>query len=249
MATFILVHGSFHGGWCWEKVLHRLNAAGHQAFAPDLPGMGADRTPPQDVTLRMTGGFIAELAQRQPEKVILVGHSLGGTAISDAAERVPEAIAGLVFVTALLLPSGTSAMELLVSSGKLPEGINLSTDGAALTIDPDYARERYYHGCDENDAQDALARLLPQPTHPLRDRLTITSDRFGTVPRAYVECLHDRALPLDFQRSQHEAMACHPIFRMETGHSPFMQAPNVLSAHLIAAAAEFGFPRVSDDQC
>jgi pimeloyl-ACP methyl ester carboxylesterase len=245
MATFILVHGSFHGGWCWEKVVHQLNEAGHKAFAPDLPGMGAARTPPQDITLATTGVFIAELAQRQPEKVILVGHSLGGVAISDAAERAPEGIAGLVYVTAILLPNGASAMGLM--GGKIPEGISLSSDGAVFTIDLDYARERYYNGCDEDDAQDALARLAPQPTRPLLDRLAITSERFGTIRRAYVECLHDNALPLGLQRSQHEAMTCDPILTMETGHSPFMQDPKGLSAHLITAAEAFG-PRHGPDQ-
>jgi pimeloyl-ACP methyl ester carboxylesterase len=245
MATFILVHGAFHGGWCWDKVVRRLNEAGHQALAPDLPGIGADRTPPRDVTLAMTGGFIAELAQRQAEKVILVGHSLGGITISEAAERAPEAIAGLVYVTALLLPNEASVMEV---SGKLPEGISLSSDGAVATIDPDHARERYYNGCDDSDAQNALARLVPQPMRPRRDRLSLTPGRFGAIPRAYVECLRDNAHPPDFQRSQHEAMACRPIFTMETGHSPFMQDPEGLSAHLIAAAAAFGSRSISSEQ-
>jgi pimeloyl-ACP methyl ester carboxylesterase len=241
MTTFILVHGSMHGGWCWDKVVHGLNEAGHRALAPDLPGMGADGTPPRDVTLAMTGGFVAELARRQPEKVILVGHSLGGITISDAAERAPEVIAGLVYVTAVLLSNGTKAMDLVVRNGNLPQGINLSCDGAVATIDSDRARERWYNGCDEDDVQHALGRLIPQPTRPMRDPLTVTSGRFGTIPRAYIECLHDNALPLSIQRSQREAMPCDPIFTMETGHSPFMQAPETLTAYLIAAVSAFGF--------
>ena len=242
MATFILVHGSGHGGWCWEKVVYRLIEAGHRAIAPDLPGMGADRTPPQDVTLAMTGRFITELAERQPEKAILVGHSLGGVTISDAAQRAPELIAGLVYVTALLLPNGASAMG--VMGENLPDGISLSRDGAALIIDPDFARERFYNGCREDDAANALARLAPQPMRPMRDRLAHTADRFGTVPRAYLECFRDKALPLEFQRSQHVAMTCHPIFRMDTGHSPFMQDPETLAGHLITAAATFRRSRI-----
>ena len=106
MATFILVHGGGHGGWCCDAVVNLLTTAGHRALAPDLPGMGTDRIPPQDVTLEMTGSFIASLARRQPEKVVLVGHSLGGITISDAAERAPEAIAGLVYVTAYCCRAG-----------------------------------------------------------------------------------------------------------------------------------------------
>jgi pimeloyl-ACP methyl ester carboxylesterase len=181
MATFILVHGGGHGGWCWDAVVHRLTQAGHRAFAPDLPGMSADRTSPHDVTLEMNGSFIASLARRQPEKVILVGHSLGGITISDAAERAPEAIAGLVYVAAVLLPSGAAAMRTLKNSGKLPPGISLSSDGATLSVDPGYARERYYNGCNEADTQSALARLAPQPTRPMLDQLVHTPERVLTI--------------------------------------------------------------------
>ena len=192
----------------------------------------------------MTGGAIAHLARSQRERVVLVGHSLGGITISDAAERAPDAVAGLVYLTAVMLPNGTAAMDILMAGGKLPEGISMSSDGSVLTISHEFARERYYNGCEEGDVEEALASLVPQPTRPMRDRLALTAGRFGTIPRAYIECVQDNALPLTFQRSQREAMPCHTVFTMDTGHSPFLQAPDVLSDHLISAAA--AFRRVSD---
>ena len=242
MVTFILVHGGGHGGWCWDAVVRRLTAAGHRALAPDLPGMGADPTPPADVTLEMTGRFIADLAEREGNNVILAGHSLGGITISEAAERAPQAITGLVYVTAVLLPSGTAAFGNVLRDGKLAPGLRLSDDGTALTVDPAHARERLYNGCEEADAQRALTRLVPQPTRPMRDLLTLTPGRFGTIPRAYVECLHDNAIPIERQRSQQAVLPCRPVFTMKTGHSPFLQAPDELAAHLIAAASAFGCP-------
>jgi pimeloyl-ACP methyl ester carboxylesterase len=239
MATFILVHGGMHGGWCWTEVVRHLTAAGHRALAPDLPGMGTDRTPPQDVTLEMTGGFIAGLVRSQSEKVVLVGHSLGGITITEAAERVPEAIAGLVYVSAVLIPSGTAAMSTLKRTGELPPGVSLSADSATLFVDPKYARERYYNGCAEADVERALALLVPQPTRPMLDRVFHTPQRFGAIPRAYVECLDDNALALEIQRSQRAALPCDPVFAMQTSHSPFLHAPRVLSEHLIAAATAF----------
>ncbi len=238
MATFILVHGALHGGWCWDKVVHRLAQAGHRALAPDLPGMGANPVPPEDVTLEMTGTFIADLARSQVERAILVGHSLGGITISDAAERAPEAIAGLIYVSGVLLQTGAAAVDLL-GSGELPEGLRYSDDGAVLTDDPLHARNRYYNGCDEVDVRNALLRLVPQPTRPYRDRLALTPGRFGTVPRAYIQCLHDNAIPFEVQQSLQSAMPCQPVFTMETGHSSFLQAPEMFSAHLIAAAKAF----------
>jgi pimeloyl-ACP methyl ester carboxylesterase len=242
MATFLLIHGGAHTGRCWHAVVHRLVAAGHRALAPDLPGMGTDRTPPQDVSLEMTGRFVADLARRQSGKTIVVGHSLGGLAISEAAEAAPEAIAGLVYVAAVLLPGGEAWMGKLMRDGELPERLSLSEDGATLTVDPLLARELFYSGCDAADVQYALECLVPQPTRPMRDRLTVSSGRFGMVPRAYVETVHDKAFPLEIQRSQQAALPCRPVFTMHTGHSPFLQAPQELTAHLLAAASAFLAP-------
>jgi len=235
MATFVLVHGSFHGGWCWEGVSRRLVAAGHTALAPDLPGMGADGTQPEDVSLSLIGDLAAKVARSQREKVILVGHSLGGIAISDAAEKAPENVAGLVYVTALLLPNGAAAMEYL--GEQLPKGITLIDDGSALVVDPAFARERYYQGCEDADVQNALARLRPQPVRPFYDRLSITKERFGSIPRAFVECLHDKALGIELQRSLHAAMGCELVLTLATGHSPFMENPDGLARHLQAFAS------------
>lgn len=240
MATFILVHGSLHGGWCWDKVVGELEMAGHSALAPDLPGMGANFMPPEDVSLEVMGSFIADLARNQTEKVVLVGHSLGGITISEAAERAPEAVAGLVYVTALLMPDGAAASDVLNLEG-LSNGLRLSEDGARILIDdPEFARTRYYNSCDDADIENALARLAPQPTRLIRDRLSLSAERFGRIPRAYIECLHDNAMPIEFQRSLQAALPCDPVFSMETGHSPFVQSPRDFVAHLIEAAAAFG---------
>jgi len=238
MATFILVHGALHGGWCWDKIVERLRAANHRVLAPDLPGMGGNWAPPGEVTLEATGRFIANLARQQDEKVVLVAHSLGGITISDAAERAPDTVAGLVYVAAVLVPDGGAAGDLF-EGGSLPEGLSLSDDGLTLTDHPDHARHRYYSGCEEADVQMALSRLTPQPAQPLVDRLALTLEGFGRLPRAYVQCRHDNALPFDLQRAQQVTLPCNPVFTMETGHSPFLQAPDLLATHLITAAAAF----------
>jgi pimeloyl-ACP methyl ester carboxylesterase len=245
MASFILVHGGMHGGWCWDKVLPLLQAAGQVAIAPDLPGVREGTIPPQDVTLALTGGFIADLARRSGEKVVMVGHSLGGITISEAAERAPEAVLGLVYVAAILLPDGAAVIGNLVGGDETSNLVRASAGGAALIADPNVARDRFYNGCAEHDAQSALARLVPQPTRPMRDRLRLTSSRFGAVPRAYIECLQDNAHPLCLQRSQQAKLPCDPVFKMATGHSPFLQAPEALAHHLIAAAAAFERGRAS----
>ena len=106
MATFILIHGAWHGGWCWERVVPLLEAQGHRVLAPDLPGMGNDHAPLNTITLDTWARFVADLIRQQNEKVILVGHSRGGVVISQAAEYVPKHIQGLIYLAAFLIPKG-----------------------------------------------------------------------------------------------------------------------------------------------
>lgn len=239
MATFILVHGGMHGGWCWEKIVPLLTQAGHVAIAPNLPGSQNGDVPPQDVSLAMTGGFVADLARAQAEPVVIVGHSLGGITISTAAEQAPEAVLGLVYLAAILLPPGEQAAANVKSTGKKSESIDVSEDGSVLNANPAFAGEVFYNGCDAADVARAVARFTPQPTRPMREPVQITAERYGSVPRAYIECLQDNAHPLPLQRTQHAAMPCDPVIAMDTGHSPFMQAPEELAGHLMAIAEAF----------
>jgi len=88
MSTYLLIHGAWHGGWCWRKVVPLLEAKGHRVLAPDLPGHGNDATPTATVTLKSYTDRICEIASEQNEPAILAGHSMGGIAITQAAERV-----------------------------------------------------------------------------------------------------------------------------------------------------------------
>ena len=92
MSTYLLIHGAWHGAWCWYKVIPRLERAGHRVVAPDLPSLGIDRTPVAQISLDTWTDSICGLLDAQDEPVILVGHSRGGILISQAAEKRPEKI-------------------------------------------------------------------------------------------------------------------------------------------------------------
>src|SRR5262249_48601509 len=105
---FVLVHGAWHGAWCWYKIVAGLDSAGHRLTAPDLPSGGIDATPPATVTLQSQADRLVAVLDTLPDPVILVGHSAGGPVISLAAEARPQKIAKLVYLTAFLLPDGGS---------------------------------------------------------------------------------------------------------------------------------------------
>ncbi len=98
--TFVLAHGSWHGGWCWRKVAERLRSKGHTVYTPSYTGMG-DRAHllSKDITINTFAEDLVQVIQSEElSKVILVGHSFGGVPISGAADRVPEKIAHLVYL-------------------------------------------------------------------------------------------------------------------------------------------------------
>ena len=105
MKTFILIHGSWHNAWNWHKVIPILQSAGHQVFAVDLPGMGRDKTPIQEVKLATSVQKICDLIDTIEEKVILVGHSKNGIVVSQVAEYRSEKIEKLIYLAAYLIPN------------------------------------------------------------------------------------------------------------------------------------------------
>jgi pimeloyl-ACP methyl ester carboxylesterase len=164
MTAFILVHGGFHGGWCWSHVTPHLVRAGHNAIAPDLPGHGDDQTPQSQVTFDMAVAQIAALVQQAPEPVVLVGHSMSGMVISQVAERCPDRIKMLVWIAAFLVPTGSSLQSYLAAhaeigrSDVLPNAVP-SDDGTHISFRVEKAREVFYNTTPIELAQQAAKRL------------------------------------------------------------------------------------------
>lgn len=240
MAMFVLVHGGAHGGWCWEKLVPELRNRGHRVVAPDLPGMGADRTPLKQVSLGGWGEFIASLAAQSEEPVVLVGHSRGGPVIGEAAERAPEAVLGLIYLSAVMIPAGMTTMAAFAGQPtELMDTATLTPDGLGFILDREVARRWFYHRAARADADAALDRLCPEPIAPNQAPMTVTAQRWGRLPRAFIECSDDRALPLALQRDFQKALPCDPVITLDSDHSPFLCMPAQLASHLDAIAVRF----------
>src|SRR5258708_7694242 len=118
MAIFILVHGSWHGGWCWDGVAALLRGSGPVVPAPPLPGPGDDETDLAAIPLANWRDQIVALVAAAREPVVLVGHSRGGIVISEVAEARPARIARLVYVAAFLLRDGESISRIMRADGR-----------------------------------------------------------------------------------------------------------------------------------
>jgi len=224
--TFILVHGAWHGAWCWQKLTPLLEAAGARAIAPDFS---------TQVTLESAADEVADIVDCNPDGV-LVGHSLGGAVISRVAERLPSRIRRLVYLAAYLLAPGGSVAQAAradVSSLLAPNMIPVER-GVSCTLRPEVIRDAFYGSCSDADFDFARQRLSPQSLKPLVTALDVSELEFGSVPRAYIETARDRAVSLDAQRRMQAQFPCAPVFTLDSDHSPFLSQPEALARILIS---------------
>lgn len=237
-ATFVLISGAWHAGWCWERVKPLLEARGHRVLAPDLLGMGGDRTRLADVTLARWADQIADLIRGQPEPVILAGHSRGGIVISEAAERVPERIRTLVYLAAFLLPSGGTLAGVAERDPTRDPADTLQPGPDGTTIVRSNAiGPTFYNTTDPQWQARAVSLVGSEPMVVFDTPLQLTQERYGRVPRAYVETLQDNAVKIGLQRSMQAKLPCEPVITLDTDHSPFYSAPEALAEALERVAA------------
>lgn len=233
MATFILVHGASHGGWCWEKVQPILEGHGHTVFAPDLPGLGKDHTPPANVTLADNVEKISRLLDKIEEPVVLVGHALGGVTISQTAEARRRKIKALVYVCGLMPPSGKTSREMTAGDPDMlfRRSREMSPDGLTYSFARSQLPAMFYADVSPEDRYRAMERLRPQPAAISVTPLTLTEERYGSVPRWYIQCTQDNAVVIGRQRAMLKNVPCK-VITMECGHTPFYSQPEELAEHL-----------------
>jgi pimeloyl-ACP methyl ester carboxylesterase len=240
VATYVLVHGAWLGGWCWQKVVPLLEAEGHRVVALDLPGRGDDSTAVSGMTPAANVKCICEAVEAADERVILVGHSMAGFAITQVAEEVPARIATLVYVAAFLPQHGQSLPELVARFlDASPVRIQVNESEGTISVNPDALwRATLLGECDDEDVLFASRRLVPESVAVTAASVSITSARAGRVPRVYVECLRDRMLPIGAQRAMQQAVGCERVLTIDTDHSPFLSRPHELADHLLSLATQ-----------
>jgi pimeloyl-ACP methyl ester carboxylesterase len=242
MCTYVFVHGAWHGAWCWKKIIPLIQQAGHRAIAPDLPGHGEDTAPVGHASLQTYAERVVAILDAQQFPIILVGHSMAGVVITRVAEMRPEKIVTLVYLAAHLPQNGQSINA--IKRSYLGQSGNM---GAPLPPDPDIiidtkeginifkkerAREVLYHDCSDEDVAYAVARLCPESLAIFETPLTLTEERFGRVPRVYIETLEDRRVPPELQKKMYTAQPCRRVFSLIASHSPLFSVPEELGAIL-----------------
>jgi len=231
MKTFILIHGSWHSAWNWHKVVPLLEKQGHRAIAIDLPGMGRDKTPIQDVKMKTTVEKICELIDSIEGKVILVGHSKNGIMISQAAEHRPHKIEKLVYLAAYLIPNGKTQREysLQDAGGVLKPYVSMYEELNAHKLRPEIYKEGLYADCDDDITELAKILLSHEPVESGITPLQLSEENYGSIPRFYIECTEDKAVTPFIQRKMYTETPCEKVYSLPTSHSPFFSKPKELT--------------------
>jgi pimeloyl-ACP methyl ester carboxylesterase len=236
--TIVLVHGAWHGAWCWERVVPGLRERELDVTNLDLPGHGADSGVMTD--LHGDAARVVEALDGLSEPAVLVGHSYGGAVITEAGDH--PAVEHLVYIAALVLDAGESCMEAAVGdsaaaeidwSGRpnLAEGFVVASDDT-VSLEPGIAARCLYNDCDDETVRWALGRLGPHPLGNLQQAPSRIAWR--TKPSTYVVCVDDVGVPPELQRVL--GKRCTSVVEWPTGHSPFLSDPERVVGFLAEVA-------------
>ncbi len=252
----VLIHGAWQGSWVWDHLKLLLAQAGITAVTVDLPGNGSDAIGPADVSLDLYIAHVSAVLERLGRPVSLVAHSGGGLIASAVAERVPGAVRRIAYVAGMMLPSGMAFADLVAElRTDHPDVIGIgphllwSDDGLASRVPMAAALAYFFHDCADGEA--AAARLTSQPERGRNIRVGLTPERFGAVPRLYVEAEADRSIILACQRRMQVLVPGAEVVTLPTGHAPHLAAPNLLAAALtpfLTAAGGDGMPLAGSGQ-
>jgi pimeloyl-ACP methyl ester carboxylesterase len=225
--TYVLVHGAWQAPYVWTTVKEQLEKAGQKVVVVELPAHGDDYTSPANVSIDVYRDKVISAILSTKQKVILVGHSMGGVVITAVAEQIPDHIKKLVYIGAFLPANGQSLLDLADQDAQSLLGPSLIPSKDQLTLDVVHANITNIF-C--QDGTDAIKKLVldnyrVEPAIPFTNKVTVTDANFGKVDKYYIHTLMDHAVGIDLQNRMADAAHITKIFSVNTGHSPFLTQP------------------------
>jgi pimeloyl-ACP methyl ester carboxylesterase len=232
---FVLIHGAWHGGWCWQGVIKELQQAGHSAEAPTMPG----HAPNDDRSSIGFDDYVAEIVgvlNRQRSPVVLAGHSSAGFLLQAAAPKAAEKIERLIFLNAFILPDGKSQFDLVPAeaANAMTAAAKASADNSVPVIE-DFVRHQLMAG-EPAELQNALIeRLVPQPLALFTT--AVGTKEFGklAIPRYVVFCKGDASLPPGAYLEMAQGLGSYRLVEVDGSHEALFTQPAVVARGLLEA--------------
>lgn len=229
LKTFVFVHGAWHGAWCWERIASELRKTGHQVFTPDLPGHGSQYQPSHHVTFNDYVSSIISLILQQSNPVILVGHSMGGLVITAVAEKIPEHIEELVFITAYIPENGDSLASISEKSlsNQLSPYLDINKDKNEIKLRHSPALKKiFFNCCNKKDRDEAFSKLHSQPLEPFFAQIKV-SEVFYQIPKRVFVCKNDKVLMMADQYRMAKTVV-QDVITLDADHSAYYSAAKSL---------------------
>ena len=231
MTTFVLVHGAWHGGWCWIRTCNALSATGSSVFTPTLTGLGerAHLACGQTELETHIADVLGVLEMEDLENVVLVGHSYGGIVVTAVADRAAGRIARLVYLDAVVPRDGQCLYDCVSAQAKVFFEAQAGDDWRV----PVAAASAQFLGLTrEEDIRWVMPKLKPHPIRTFREAVQLTA-KSTSIPRTYINCIG--AKPLGQPRSA-QAEGIVDYHELKTGHDAMVTAPHEVAELLRNAA-------------
>ena len=228
--TFILVHGAWHGGWAWRRVIDRLRARGHAVFAPTLTGL-AERAhllrPGIDLSLHIAD-VLGVIKYEQLRDIVLVGHSYGGCVISGIAEAMPDAIQSIVFLDAFIPDNGNSTLDLVQPA--VQEVIRGALARGEITVP---VRDAAAFKVNEKDRAWVDSLATPQPIATMTEKLMLTGARERIAKKTYIRASGYPNVSFEKALARVKADPSWRTYEVPCGHDVMIDDPERLTEILL----------------
>jgi pimeloyl-ACP methyl ester carboxylesterase len=238
VATFVLVHGGGHGGWCYQRVSRLLRSAGHQVHAPTMTGVG-ERShlvgPHVDLSLHVRD-IAAVLHYEDLRDVILVGHSYGGMVITGVGGMAPDRIGKLVYLDAANPKNGQSLVDVAGPVIEMTRPVGQVVDGVELVLLPFPDAGMLYGVTEPADLAWMATRLTGHPWQCFEQKLELRDEAgYSKIPQYHIVCTS--TLPTRDPGLMADARAAGRLWDIDTGHDLMITEPQKVTDALLAVAA------------
>jgi pimeloyl-ACP methyl ester carboxylesterase len=231
--TFVLVHGAWHGGWCWRRVSDLLEKKGHKVFTPTMTGLGAcSHLASKDVNLTTHITDIVNFIKWEDlSGIVLVGHSYGGYIVSGAAEQIGDKVSSIVFLDAFVPENGESLGA--GASQPVKDAIAAALGRGEHLLKPVPAA---VFRVNEKDRAWVDAKCTPQPIGTFAEAIKLTGARDKIAKKSYIRAKGYPSVPFDAMLAKYKPNSAWKTFEMTAGHDAMVDQPQELTDLLVQLA-------------
>ena len=218
--TFVLIHGAWAGSWVWDSLRTLLEDQGHAVIAPDMPGNPMHPAPAAQLTMQGCIDHLKNGCAEVSGPLLVVGHSGGGVIATQLAETLAERVVGVAYIAGMADEAQKQHPE---AAGIWPH-LQWSDDRQSSTVPPQAVCEVFLQDLPREQAMAAAQRFCAQPEGTRALVAEWTAERFGRLPRLYIEATQDRSVVLPVQRRMQQLVPGAAVVSLDTGHVPQVSA-------------------------